>query len=438
MAVAEEDLSLLPVAVVDPKFVRAYENPRFVPAKGGAPVLAQVAPGGDIATVRDDGRLPDDSKQGFSVAFTGLLVAGQPVRASYCGVCQMWFGKFMEETRARNTHCRTDPGHVSRAAHAQQLARKRDSRAKTKATGRAEDSWENSSDRYRSEDTSQWSDATSNTAERDHADRLHTALERQAEKRQKLTLAFDVQPPSDGLDRTVSASNADPDGEITPAASRMDARANAPAPAPAPAPGSGSGPAAGAKDHDEYWKRLDKLRPHRNFAMRYIQTLDKFTDKTVKDIAASNDENLKVTLTKKRKVAEIVRKYLWLLCRLCNDEPGRGGRQMPPNLRVLDVIHKTLEAVYKRKRVCSERLQVAPALTACLKGSEVTSGTGSAPTPARGASVRTASNRVSFPDADSGGFRSSVVQDAVAAELAARSSYEVSSSSPLLGSNDGD
>ena len=33
-------------------------------------------------------------------------------------------------------------------------------------------SWENSSDRYRSEDTSQWSDATSNTAERDYADRL--------------------------------------------------------------------------------------------------------------------------------------------------------------------------------------------------------------------------------------------------------------------------
>jgi hypothetical protein len=30
-----------------------------------------------------------------------------------------------------------------------------------------------------------------------------------------------VQPPSDGLDRTVSASNADPDGDITPAAIRI-------------------------------------------------------------------------------------------------------------------------------------------------------------------------------------------------------------------------
>ena len=64
----------------------------------------------------------------------------------------------MDPVRARKTHCRTDPGHVSRAAHAQQLARKRDSRAKTRATGRVEDSWENSSDRYRSEDTSQWSE----------------------------------------------------------------------------------------------------------------------------------------------------------------------------------------------------------------------------------------------------------------------------------------
>ena len=143
MAVAEEDLSLLPVAVVDPKFVRAYENPRFVRNKGGAPVLAQVAPGGDIATVRDDSRLPGDGEHGFSGAFTGLLVAGQPVRARYCGVCQLWFGsakdQFMDPLRARQKHCRDDPGHVSRAAHAQQLQRKQLSRAKTRATGRPED-----------------------------------------------------------------------------------------------------------------------------------------------------------------------------------------------------------------------------------------------------------------------------------------------------------
>ena len=72
-------------------------------------------------------------------------------------------------------HCHDDPGHVSRAAHREQLARKALSREKTKATGRAEDSWENASERVRSERTSQWdvaSQATSNTAEWEHAKRL--------------------------------------------------------------------------------------------------------------------------------------------------------------------------------------------------------------------------------------------------------------------------
>jgi hypothetical protein len=140
--------------------------------------------------VRDQDRLPDDSFQGFSDAFTGLLVAGQPVRARYCGVCQLWFGsakdQFMDPVRARQKHCRDDPGHVSRAAHAQQLQRKQLSRAKTKATGRAEDSWENASERFRSESTSQWDDAaseaTSNTAEREHAERLQQNRPRTAQR----------------------------------------------------------------------------------------------------------------------------------------------------------------------------------------------------------------------------------------------------------------
>ena len=83
------------------------------------------------------------------------------------------------------------------------------------------------------------------------------------------------------------------------------------------------------QDIAQYWKRLDKLRPHRNFAMRYIQTLDKFTDKTMQDIAKTSDEEHKKTLTKKRKVAENVRKYLWLLCRLCNDDNGSRTSHLP-------------------------------------------------------------------------------------------------------------
>eukprot|EP01043_Picozoa_sp_COSAG02_P076105 COSAG02_NODE_16009_length_1121_cov_1.471624_1_plen_350_part_01 len=63
------------------------------------------------------------------------------------------------------------------------------------------------------------------------------------------------------------------------AGAKAAALVQAPAPAPAPAPAAGgvlSAPSGDAKEHDEYWKRLNKLRPHRNFAMRYIQTLDKF------------------------------------------------------------------------------------------------------------------------------------------------------------------
>jgi hypothetical protein len=86
------------------------------------------------------------SRDGTSATWTSIHVQRLAVvRLAYCGVCQMWFGKFMEEKRARETHCRADPGHVSRAAHAQQLQRKQLSRAKTKATGRAQESCENAS-----------------------------------------------------------------------------------------------------------------------------------------------------------------------------------------------------------------------------------------------------------------------------------------------------
>ena len=121
-------------------------------------------------------------------------------------------------------------------------------------------------------------------------------------------------------------------------------------PVAAPAPPRPAPRADLSKESQQYWQRLDKLRPHRNFAMRYISTLDKFTEKTLDAIAKSADEQQKLQLSKKRKVAENVRKYLWLLCRLCNDEQSKGSK-MPPNLRLLDVIHKTLEAVYKRQRM---------------------------------------------------------------------------------------
>ena len=110
MAVAEDDAALLPVdPALEHKFTCAYHKPRFVPGRGEVAEAADIAEPSDIATVRDSGRLPDDSEQGLSCLFTGLVVGNANVRARYCGVCQLWFAsdskpsKFMENKVARHT-----------------------------------------------------------------------------------------------------------------------------------------------------------------------------------------------------------------------------------------------------------------------------------------------------------------------------------------------
>ena len=105
-----------------------------------------------------------------------------------------------------------------------------------------------------------------------------------------------------------------------------------------------------ANDLADYWRKLDQLRPHRTFAMRYIQTLDKFLTRTHQEISTTTDQPKSEQLKKKRKVAENVRKYLWLLCRLCTDNQNKKSG-LPPNMRLLEVIQKTLDAVYKRQRM---------------------------------------------------------------------------------------
>eukprot|EP01050_Picozoa_sp_SAG11_P019091 SAG11_NODE_2987_length_2788_cov_8.292674_1_plen_517_part_00 len=103
-----------------------------------------------------------------------------------------------------------------------------------------------------------------------------------------------------------------------------------------------------------YWRKLESLRKHKPFAMRYIQTLDKFMERTQEEILAATDEDAKNQLSKKKKVAENVRKYLFLLCRLCNENPDKGV-SFKPNLRMLEVIEKTLKAVYKRQKMPDAR-----------------------------------------------------------------------------------
>jgi hypothetical protein len=97
----------------------------------------------------------------------------------------------------------------------------------------------------------------------------------------------------------------------------------------------------------EYWRKLDKLRPHRGFAMRYIATLDKFLERTKEKIASTINQAEQEQLKKKRKVADNVRKYLFMLCKLCSEKEGATPKSKH-SMRLLEVIQKTLDAVYKR------------------------------------------------------------------------------------------
>ena len=135
--------------------------------------------------------------------------------------------------------------------------------------------------------------------------------------------------------------------------SRMDAAALAAgtktgAVRPAPALASKTDKQADAKStlvakeslHTEYWRHLDRLRPHRASAQRYIKSLDTFILTQNHEIAAHPEREAKESHVKKKQIAERVRKYLWHFCRLCNDSPD--NCRHPPNRKMLTLIEKTL------------------------------------------------------------------------------------------------
>ena len=137
-----------------------------------------------------------------------------------------------------------------------------------------------------------------------------------------------------------------------------------------------AGGGAGAMVHDEktkqeqaYWRRLAGLRPHRSFAARYITTLDKFMCAPAPNHpfhlrrCRANLTHLRALLfgrqredaspggqrgrpANRRQVAGNVRCYLAHFVQLCSETPDHYRHQ--PNLRMLDAISRTLEAVYRR------------------------------------------------------------------------------------------
>ena len=95
-----------------------------------------------------------------------------------------------------------------------------------------------------------------------------------------------------------------------------------------------------------YWKQLEALKVHRGFAARYRQTLEKFIDRTNRDVRLCTADRLRSQMIQRRKIAENVRNYLAHFCLLCGERPE--SHTKAPNISMLNAIQKTLQAVYKR------------------------------------------------------------------------------------------
>ena len=103
----------------------------------------------------------------------------------------------------------------------------------------------------------------------------------------------------------------------------------------------------------KYNKQIKLLKPHCDFVRRYITTLNKSIKERKTEILNTDEENIHniYEIQKKIKVFTDVKKYLMILRALCGDIPDKPELPFRPvySLRLLDIVHKTLEAVYKRQ-----------------------------------------------------------------------------------------
>ena len=158
-----------PQAPTPQQLAAAYERPRYVEKKNATPVKLQLVEGSEAEQLWKQRRLaPLDDEVCGNECFSKLLKEcfkrednGQEVEVRYCSVCELYYNSGRKKTwdlvankSALESHVSTDPVHIRRKTHAEQLWRKGMSRIKTEVTGRDEGCWENSSERYRSETTS--------------------------------------------------------------------------------------------------------------------------------------------------------------------------------------------------------------------------------------------------------------------------------------------
>ena len=107
------------------------------------------------------------------------------------------------------------------------------------------------------------------------------------------------------------------------------------------------------EEEKKYNKQIKLLKPHCDFVRRYITTLNKSIKESKTEILNTDEENIHniYEIQKKIKLFNGFKKYLMILRIVCDDISDKPKMSFIPvySLRLLDVVHKTLEAVYKRQ-----------------------------------------------------------------------------------------
>ena len=97
-------------------------------------------------------------------------------------------------------------------------------------------------------------------------------------------------------------------------------------------------------------KRLDKLRPHYDFAKRYSKILESSIKEKKDNLGKIIAHHEKVKQIKQIKVFETYYKYLWIFIQLCEKKYHK-DKNNKRSIKILNIIQEILIAIYKRQQL---------------------------------------------------------------------------------------
>ena len=100
----------------------------------------------------------------------------------------------------------------------------------------------------------------------------------------------------------------------------------------------------------KYKKWLDQLRPHYNFAKSYIVTLEKSCEKNNKELEKITNDTEKNKIFSRMKTFNSVKAVLKLFIIICDNDDSFQKLSPKPFIK-LEIVHKTLQGVYKRNNL---------------------------------------------------------------------------------------